>query len=419
MNKYYLIVLGFFFLNIVHTKEILFEGDYFASERDLANHLYFKHEYKTLLLLTLDSIEKKRSCDFLEPFIEVSIRAAYQINDFQLLSFLHLSSKRCGNNNQVINETYLKYLIEIEEYEQSYKILDSLDRSSNYFPILENKVFRESGRWKFLSDFGTSFTRNSNINNGFTASEVDIYGMTFEVSDDAYPVKDLGIRYSYSGTAYRYFRKSSQLRLRAYLSGEDYSGSLADRHNSFILADYIFTKKDMISLSYGSSYWNANEVYNLQSLSYTRKLINKEHLKMIKFSLGKTRSPNNNANNSNFWSLKSYFKINRGLYFDFEYTNNKTDFEFSSYYGYKFATYKKIEIQQMSVIPYLELEHRDYEGIFFSYGKKRSYQKTSIGLTFVLNQYNNLKFKLSSDLFKSNIPIFDNRINIYSLEYLF
>ena len=29
-----------------------------------------------------------------------------------------MSSKRCGNNNRVINEIYLKYLVEIEEYDQ-------------------------------------------------------------------------------------------------------------------------------------------------------------------------------------------------------------------------------------------------------------------------------------------------------------
>ena len=419
MNKYYLFFLGSFFLSIVQTKEILFEGNYYSSERDLANYLYFKQNYEALFLLTLDSIEKRRSCSFLEPFIEVSIRTAYQINDFQLLNFLYMSSKRCENNNRVINEIYLKYLVEIEEYDLSYKILESLDKSSNYFPVLENKLLRDSGRWKYLSDFGTSLTRNSNINNGFTASEVDIYGMTFEVSEDAYPVKDIGIRYSYSGTLYRYFKKSSQLRLKVYLSGEDYSGSLADRYSPFIFTDYVFTKKDMISLSYGTSYWNKNEVYNFHSLAYTRKLINQGYLRMIKFSLGKTKSPSNVDNNSRFWAIKSFFRINQTLYADVEYIDNKTDFEFSSYTGYSFASYKQFEILQFSIFPFIELERRHYKGEFFSYGKKRSYQKLNLGLTFTSEQFNSLKFQFSTDRYKSNIPIFDNRINVFSLEYLF
>jgi len=419
LNKFCLFVLGSFFLSLVQAKEILFEGDYYSSERDLANHLYFNQDYKTLFLLTLDSIEKKRACNFLEPFIEVSIRTAYQINDFQLLNFLYMSSKRCENNNQVINEIYLKYLVEIEEYDLSHKILESLDKSSNYFPVLENKLFRDSGRWKYSSDFGTSITRNSNINNGFTASEVDIYGMSFKVSEDAYPVQDIGIRYSYSGTLYRYFKKSSQLRLRVYLSGEDYSGSLADRYSPFIFTDYVFTKRDMISLSYGTSYWNKNEVYNFHSLAYTRKLMNQGYLRMIKFSLGKTKSPNNVDNNSKFWTFRSFFRINQGLYADLEYIDNRTDFEFSSYSGYSFASYKQFEIQQYSIIPFLELERRYYKGEFYSYGKKRSYKKLNLGLTFTSEQFNSLKFRLSSDRYKSNIPIFDNRINVFSLEYLF
>ena len=419
MNKYCLIFFGSLFLSLVQTKEILFEGDYFSSERDLANHLYFKQEFKTLILLTLDSIEQERSCDFLEPFIQVSIRTAYQLNDFQLLKYLYLSSKSCNSNDRIINEIYIKYLAEIEEYDESFKILDSLDRSSNYFPILENKLLKDSGRWKYLDNFGASLTRNSNINNGFTASEVDIYGMTFEVSEDAHPINDVGIRYSYSGTLYRYFKKSSQFRLRGYLSGEDYSGSLADRYSHFIFSDYVLTKKDMFSLSQGSSYWNANEVYNLKSFSYTRKLTNKGNLKMLKFSFGKTKSPINTENNSNFWSIKTFFRMDAGLYTDLEYTSNRTDFESSSYSGLSFASYKKFEIQHFKFIPFLELEKRHYKGQFFSYGKKRSYQKINLGLTVISNQFENLKFKFTTDIFKSNIPVFDNRINVFAIEYLF
>lgn len=418
MNKHYLIFLGSFFLGIVQTKEILFEGNYFSSERDLANHLYFEQDYKTLILLTSDSIEKERPCSFLEPFIEVSIRTAYEISDFQLLNFMYMSSKRCGDNNRVINEIYLKYLVEIEEYDQSYKILESLDRSTNYFPILQNKFFRDSGRWKYSSDFGTSLTRNSNINNGFTASEVDIYGMTFEVSDDSFPVDDLGVTYSYSGTFYKYFKKGTQLRLNAYLTGEDYSSSLADRYSPFLSADYILTKKDMISISSGRSYWNKKRVYELKSFSYTR-LLNLSFIEMVRLSFGHSISPLSRENSSNFLSTKAFFNLKNNLYINFDYIENNTDFSFSTYSGFTLLAFKEFNLFSINIIPYIELEKRNYDGYWAAYDKKRSYERKNFGLVLNKNSLNNLKIKLSTNSFNSNIPIYDNRINVFELEYSF
>ncbi|MDC0546386.1 hypothetical protein OAO62_06105, partial [Gammaproteobacteria bacterium] len=193
------------------------------------------------MALTLDAIKNERSCNFTEPFIEYSIRIAYQFNNSGLLEHLYLSSNRCIKNNPVIKEIYLKYLIEVGQYEKSSQLLETLDKNSHYFFRLENRFLQDSGDWRYQDNFSTSFAKNSNINNGFTSNEIDIYGMTFEVSDDSYPVDDLGVKYSYSGTLYKYYKKSTQLRLKAYLAGEDYSGSLADRYSPFLSADYILT----------------------------------------------------------------------------------------------------------------------------------------------------------------------------------
>ena len=418
MPKYLLVFLSLFILNVAESKEVLFGGKYFASERDLANHLYFEQEYKTLVLLTLNAIENERSCNFAEPFIEVSVRVAYQLNNFNLLNFLYESSKRCNQNNQVINQIYFKYLIEIEQYEESSKLLEELDKTSNYFFILENRFLKESGKWKYLDIFSSSITKNSNINNGFTSNEIDIFGMTFEVSEDAYPVNDIGFKYSYSGTLYRYFEKESQLRLRVFLSGEDYSGSLADRRSPFFSGDYVFSKKDMISFSFGRSYWAQKRVYSMKSFSYARKLFDAGHLKMIRLSIGESKNPSSIEFSSKFIGLKGFFRI-KDFHTDLDYIFNNTDYNFSSYSGYTLSAYKKIPIFSSNLIPFVEFERRNYEGNWAAYNKKRSFLRKNFGLTFTSNDFKNLKLRYSINRFNSNIPIYDNKVNTLEFEYSF
>jgi len=341
------------------------------------------------------------------------------LNDFQLLEFLYQSSKICNKTNLIISELYLKYLIDIEQYEESSKILETLDRNSHYFFLLENNFLKQSGNWKYLDNFYTSITQNSNVNNGFTSNAIDIYGMTFEVSDDAYPINDIGISYSYSGTLYRYFNRNTQLRLRAYVSGEDYSGSLADSYSPFFSSDYIYTKRDMISVTGGRSYWSGEEVYSLKSFSYTRKLTSAGNLKMMRFSAGDSKSPLNKMNSSRFTSVKGFFSTKKNFYINLEYTKNNTDFKSSTYSGYSLSTYKEFNIFSTYMIPYVELEKRSYDGVWTAYEKKRSYLKKNFGMTITSDKFKKLKIKLSTNRFNSNIAIYDNRVNLLEFEYSF
>ena len=419
MPKYLLLFVTSLFYSSVDTKEILFEGEYFSSERDLANYLYFKEDHDTLITLTLDAVKNKRSCNFMEPLVEYSIRIAYELNNSRLLEHLYLSSNKCTKNNPVVKEIYLKYLIEVGQYEKSSQLLETLDKNSHYFFRLENRYLKESGNWKYQDNFSTSFAKNSNINNGFTSNEIDIYGMTFEVSDDSYPVDDLGIKYSYSGSLYKYFKKNTHLRLKAYVSGEDYSGSLADRYSPFFSADYIFTEKDMVSISTGRSYWNKNRVYRLKNFSYTRRLVNFSHLKMIRMSLGQSKSPLTRENSSKFFSTKVFFNLKNNLHINFDYIKNNTDFSFSTYSGYTVSTYKEFNLLSTNIIPYIEIEKRKYSGFWAVYDNERSYLRKNFGLVLTKNSLNNLKIKLSTNGYNSNIPIYDNRINVFEFEYSF
>ena len=419
MPKYFLVLLFIFFFPIVNSKETIYEGEYFPSERELANFLYFQGNLDTLLTLTLDAIKNKRSCSFTEPFIEYSFRTAYEKNDPKLLEFLYGSIKRCNDDNPTINAIYLKYLIEIGEYREGARLLDTLDKSSYYFFSLENRLFRESGDWRYKQDFNTSILKNSNINNGFTSSEIDMFGMTFEVSDDAYPVDDFGSKYSYSGTLYKYSKNGSLIRLNSYLTGEDYPASFADRYSPFFSADYILSNKDMISASIGRSYWNQKRVYSLKSLSYSRKLINAGYLKMIRISLGQSKSKFNRENSSKLINFKGFFKLNRNFYLNTDYTINKTDHDFSSYTGYTLSAYKEYSLLPVSIIPIIELELRQYNGFWAAYGDTRSYLRKNFGLVFGFRNLENLKLKLSTNSYNSNIPIYDNRINNFEFNYSF
>tara|TARA_B100000212_G_scaffold13675_1_gene9653 strand:- start:1169 stop:2431 length:1263 start_codon:yes stop_codon:yes gene_type:complete len=419
LPKYLLLLSATLFFSLVDSKEILYKGVYFSSERDLANYLYFKEDHNTLIALTLDSIKNKRSCSFIEPFIEYSIRIAYELNNSGLLEYLYLSSNRCAKNNNVVKEIYLKHLIEVGQYEKSSQLLETLDKNSHYFFRLENRYLMDSGNWRYEDNFSTSLAKNSNINNGFTSNEIEIYGMTFEVSDDSYPVDDLGIKYSYSGTLYKYFKKNTQLRLKAYLSGEDYSGSLADRYSPFLSADYILTNKDMVSISTGRSYWNKNRVYRLKNFSYTRRFVNSSYLKMIRMSSGQSKSPLSKENSSKFFSIKAFFNLKNSMHINFDYIKNNTDFSFSTYSGHTISTYKEFNLLSTNIIPYIEIEKRKYSGFWAAYENERSYLRKNFGLVLTKNNLNNLKIKLSTNGYSSNIPIYDNRINVFEFEYSF
>ena len=371
------------------------------------------------MALTLDAIKKERNCKFTEPFIEYSIRIAYDQDNSGLLEHLYLSSNRCFKNNPVIKEIYLKHLIEVGQYEKSSQLLETLDKNSFYFFRLQNRYLQDSGDWKYQYDFSASLAKNSNINNGFTSNEIDIYGMTFEVSDDSYPVGDVGVKYFYSGTLNKYLKNSTQLRLKAYLAGEDYSSSLADRYSPFLTADYILTKKDMISISTGRTYWNKNRVYGLKNFSYTRRLLNSSYLKMIRMSFGRSKSPLSRENSSKFFSTKAFFNLKNNLHINFDYIENNTDFSFSTYSGYTLSAFKEFNLFSVNIIPFIELEKRNYEGYWVAYEEKRSFQRKNFGLVLTKNSLNNLKIKLSTNGYNSNIPIYDNRINVFEFEYSF
>ena len=96
--------------------------------------------------------------------------------------------------------------------------------------------------------------------------------MPFEVSDDANPIDDIGLKISHSFLLMRYLSNTSQLRLRTNINAEDYSGYELDRYSPFFSVDYIFTPNDLISIGTGRNYWNNEKVFSTKSISYSRKL---------------------------------------------------------------------------------------------------------------------------------------------------
>ena len=301
-----LILLFTLVVNSLSSKEILYEGKYFNSETALSDFLYLSEDYQPLISITIEGIESKRPCSYLESFLQNSLKAAYQLKDAELLEYLFISSKKCLSNINN-NEIYLRYLIEVGKLDESYEFLELLDNKNGDLPLLENRLFQASGRWKYFQKFNASFVQNSNINNGFTADVVNLFGMPFEVSDDATPRNDIGLKLSHTFSVMKYLTKSSQLRFRTNINAEDYSGHELDRYSPFFSADYVFTPEDMLSIGVGRNYWNNEEVFNTQSISYSRKINKFSFLNMLQLSLGQTDSPINQTNSSEYLSLQTLF----------------------------------------------------------------------------------------------------------------
>ena len=81
---------------------------------------------------------------------------------------------------------------------------------------------------------------------------------------------------------------------------------------------------------------------------------------------------------------------------------------------------KSLNSDLITTGPYIsKLEKRNYEGYWVAYEEKRSFQRKNFGLVLTKNSLNNLKIKLSTNGYNSNIPIYDNRINVFEFEYSF
>ena len=323
----------FFFALLVSplcAKEILYQGKYFESEKALSDFLYSSQDYKSLIAIALEGIQSQRTCSYQEPFLQNSIKASYHLKEADLLEHFYTHAQQCSSNIKN-SEIYLRYLIETKKFDESYELLEIINNRNGNLPFLENRLFQESGRWKYFQYLNTSFVQNSNINNGFTADVVSLFCIPFEVSDDANPIDDIGLKISHSFLLMRYLSNTSQLRLRTNINAEDYSGYELDRYSPFFSVDYIFTPNDLISIGTGRNYWNNEKVFSTKSISYSRKLNKWPFLNMIRISTGKTDSPINDTNSSDYLSLQTYFKLKDNWNAGISYTENTTEFGFSSY----------------------------------------------------------------------------------------
>ena len=413
-----IILLLFFALvvNSLSSKEILYEGKYFESEIALSDFLYITKDYKSLITITLEGIESQRSCSYQEPFLQNAIKASYHLKEANLLEHLYSSSQKCSSNIKN-NEIYLRYLIEVGKFKESYELLELINNRNGDFPFLENRLFQASGRWKYFQQFNTSFVQNSNINNGFTADVVSLFGMPFEVSDDATPINDIGLKISHSFALMKYLTKSSQLRFRTNINAEDYSGYELDRYSPFFSGDYVLTPKDMLSIGFGRNYWNNEKVFSTKSISYSRKLNRLSFLNMIKVSAGKTDSPINQTNSSEYISLQTYLTLKNKWNAGISYTKNDTKFGFSSYESIGTSLNKKFILKQLEITPFFEINKRDYKKEWAAYGVTRSYLQKHFGFSVRIDKFKNLTANISRTSYDSNIVIYDNDINLIELNY--
>ena len=409
----------FFFALLVSplcAKEILYQGKYFESEKALSDFLYSSQDYKSLIAIALEGIQSQRTCSYQEPFLQNSIKASYHLKEADLLEHFYTHAQQCSSNIKN-SEIYLRYLIETKKFDESYELLELINNRNGNLPFLENRLFQESGRWKYFQDFNTSFVQNSNINNGFTADVVSLFGMPFEVSDDANPIDDIGLKISHSFLLMRYLSNTSQLRLRTNINAEDYSGYELDRYSPFFSVDYIFTPNDLISIGTGRNYWNNEKVFSTKSISYSRKLNKWPFLNMIRISTGKTDSPINDTNSSDYLSLQTYFKLKDNWNAGISYTENTTEFGFSSYDSVGASLNKKFSLKHFEFWPFFEIKKRHYKKKWAAYGVTRSYLQKYLGFSVRLNNFKNLTANISRTSYDSNIVIYDNDINLIELNY--
>ena len=404
-------------LNQLSSKEIIYEGKYFKSEESLSNFLYLSQEYKPLISITIEGIRSQRPCSYLEPYLQNSLKAAYQLKDAELLEYLFIASKKCPSN--INNKLYLRYLIETGKFNESYEFLKLIENENGDFPFLENRLFQLSGKWKYFQTSNISFVQNSNINNGFTADVVNLFGMPFEVSDDASPRNDIGLKLSHTQVAMKYLTKSSQLRLRTNINAEDYSGHELDRYSPFFSADYVFSPKDMLSIGIGRNYWNNEKVFNTQSISYSRKVNKFSFVNMFRLSIGQTDSPTNQTNSSEYLSLQALLSLKNNWNMGINFIKNDTKFGFSSYQSFGSSINKKFNLRSLEITPSFEVNKRFYKEEWIAYGVKRSYLQKHVGVSMIINRFRNLKINISRTSYDSNILIYDNKINLFEVNYSF
>ncbi|MEL0310197.1 MAG: hypothetical protein VXA18_05360, partial [Gammaproteobacteria bacterium] len=347
----------------------------------MASHLYLTRDYKALFSITLESINSKRGCDFTLPFIEKAIRASYELKDAHLTEFLYWSATVCEINYPV-QETFVKFLIEQKRFDEAEVVKNSIENKSYYFRVLEERLFKDSKKFRYDHNYSLSFLQNSNVNNGFSADTISIYGIPFEVSEDSVPKKEFGVKYLYKGQAYKYLDDFSQFRLNAYLAYEDYSGIQSDRLTPFISSELVYKKNNLFALGLGLTSYSDRTAYETQTLSYFRKLNRFAPIDTFKFSVGKVRSPVNQINNSIYKNIGIQKVLNK-FYINAGHTLNKTDFGFSSYKEYDFGVTRIFSINKITFKTFYQYKTRSYDSVWMAYGKRRAFDQDYFGIEFL------------------------------------
>ena len=202
MLKTLFLVLFSFAIQGLFAKDILYKNKLYQTPYELASFLYISNDYENLFSLTIEAINSKTDCNFIVPLIEVSIRASSELNDKELTEFFYWSASVC-EINYPIQETFVKFLIEQKRFDEAESIRNSIENKSYYFRVLEERLFKDSKKFRYDQNYSLSLLQNSNINNGFSADTISIYGIPFEVSEDSVPKKEVGVKYLYKGQAYK------------------------------------------------------------------------------------------------------------------------------------------------------------------------------------------------------------------------
>ena len=406
MLKTLFLVLFFFAIEGLFAKDILYKNKLYQTPYELASFLYISNDYENLFSLTIEAINSKTDCNFIVPLIEVSIRASSELNDKELTEFFYWSASVC-EINYPIQETFVKFLIEQKRFDEAETIRNSIENKSYYFRVLEERLFKNSKKFRYDQNYSLSLLQNSNVNNGFSADTISIYGIPFEVSEDSVPKKEVGVKYLYKGQAYKYLDEFSQLRLNAYLAYEDYSGIQSDRLTPFISSELVYKKNNLFALGLGLTSYSDRTAYETQTLSYFRKLKPSAPIDTLKFSIGKIRSPVNQINNSIYKNIGiqkilNKFYINAGL------TLNKTDFGFSSYKEHDFGVTRILNINKHTFKTFYIYKTRNYDSVWIAYGKRRTFDQEYFGIEFL--QKDGVGLLISKTNNRSNIPIYDNGV---------
>ncbi len=411
--KYFSFFLICFYTNFFFTKEILYKEKFYKSPDDLASYLYLSRDFEDLFTITLEGINNKQNCEFRIPFVEKSIRASFQKKNKQFTEFLYQSVRDC-KVNYPIEETYLKYLIEEKKFDEAIALRNKIGDKSFYFRFLEERLFINSRRLRHDQNFFVSLMQNSNVNSGFSADTVNLYGIPFEVSDESAPKKGIGVKYVYKGQSYGYLNASSQLRVNTYLSYEDYEGIESDKLTPFISSELVFNKNNMFALGLGITSFSDRTIYETQTISYMRRFHQSNIIDTLKLSLGNVRSPINEINSSIYKNLGFQKNLNN-FYLNLGYTKNDTAFGFSSYKEMDFKIAKTFTFNWLNIKPFYQFKKRNYESIWSIYGKRRTFVQNYLGLEFFNKDKLGLTISKSNN--SSNIPIYDNDVDMVELRF--